>query len=100
MFACLSQSNGTARACSTISSSVFAHAAARAETPLTDSAAVIAELTFELLDWLQFTFPVALMYLPLNVMLRIVCGSAKSAIQPTLGQTSISSLGTLQYFAY
>src|ERR1700676_4035737 len=100
MFACLSQSNGTDAATPTISSSILAQAAPRAATPETLSAAVIAAFIFGLLSCGQFTLPVALMNLPLNVMSSTVCGSAKSWIQPTLGQTSISSFGTLQYFAY
>ena len=68
--------------------------------PATASALVIASLIFGTFVWPQLTLPVALMNLPLNVMFRTVCGSAKSAIQPTFGQTSISSFGTLQYFAY
>src|SRR5437763_5084741 len=100
MFACLSQSNGIATAFSTSSSSIFAQALRLAGSALIDSAAVIAALILGMFVWPQFTLPVDTMDLPLNVMLSTVCGSAKSAIQPTLGHTSISSLGTLQYFAY
>src|SRR2546421_12357419 len=99
MFACLSQSKGTAAAFSTISSSIFAHALRRAGSLLIDSAAVIAALSRGRFVWLQLTLPVGTIDVPLNVMLSTVCGSAKSAIQPTLGHTSISSFGTLQYFA-
>src|ERR1700730_4175320 len=95
-FPCLPQSNGIAAASSTISVSIFAHAAARADGSLIDSAAVIAVLIAGTLAWGQLTLLVEGMNLPLNVMLSTVCGSAKSAIQPTLGHTSISSLGTLQ----
>src|SRR4029077_1618629 len=47
----------------------------------------------------QLTLPVSAMYFPLNVTFRFACGSAKSLIHATLGQTVISSLGTLQYLA-
>src|SRR5580658_8989272 len=96
----LSQSNGIAAASSTSSSSILAHAAPRASLPFTSSAAAIAALIFGTSVWPQLTLPVDSMCLPLKVMFSTVCGSEKSAIQPTLGHTSISSLGTLQYFAY
>ena len=37
---------------------------------------------------------------PANVGSSTVCGSAKSRIQPTVGQTSISCFGTPQYLLY
>src|SRR5205807_10155966 len=89
-----------AAACATSFSSILAHALARASLPLTASASFIAALTSGLLNWPWLTFPVGTIVVPLNVIFRIVCGSAKSAIQPPLGQTSMFSLGTLQYFAY
>src|ERR1700722_439600 len=100
MLACLSQSNGMSAASSTSSSSILAHALARASVPVTFSAAAIAALIFGTFVWPQFTFPVETIVVPLNVMLSTVCGAGKAGIQPTLGQIVISSFGTLQYFAY
>src|SRR5690348_10593923 len=97
---CLSQSNGTAMAFSTSFVSISPQAFARAPLPFTLSASVIALFSSGSFATLQFTFPVGTINLPLNVMLRTVCGSAKSAIHPTFGQIEIFSFGTLQNFAY
>ena len=40
------------------------------------------------------------MFLPLKVGSSIVCGSAKSLSQPTLGQMGVFDDGTLQNFEY
>src|SRR3954452_3393588 len=40
------------------------------------------------------------MFFPLNVGSSIVCGSAKSFSQPTLGQIGVFAFGMPQYFEY
>src|SRR3954471_19405199 len=40
------------------------------------------------------------MFFPLKVGSSIVCGSAKSLSQPTLGQTGVCDFGIPQYFEY
>src|ERR1700693_6121205 len=98
---CLSQSYGAATASATSSSSIFAHAFARASTPTIFDAASIAALIFGWLTRPQLEFvPFLTIRLPLNGTSSVACGSPKSAIQPTFGQMSIFSVTTPQYFEY
>src|ERR1700756_5953736 len=92
---------GTATASSTSSRSILAHASPRALVPTTFDAASIAALIFGWLTTPQFEFvPFLAIRLPLKGTSRTACGSPKSAIQPTFGQTSIFSLTTPQYLEY
>src|ERR1700712_5055587 len=96
----LSQSYGITAACSTSSSSIFAHAFARASLPTIGSAASIALLIFGMFTCPQLGLPEGEIVLPLNGTCNTAWPSPKSATQPTFGQTSISSAGTPQYFEY
>src|ERR1700744_1935424 len=92
---------GTATASSTSSRSIFAHASPRALLPTTFEAASIAALIFGWLTRPQLEFvPFWTIRLPLNGTSSTACGSPKSGIQPTFGQTSIFSDTTPQYFEY
>src|ERR1700749_2931353 len=92
---------GIATASATSSSSIFAHASPRAFSPTACAAASIAALIFGWLTRPQLEFvPFCTIRLPLNGTSSTACGSPKSAIQPTFGQTSIFSETTPQYFEY
>src|ERR1700704_1635034 len=99
--ACLSQSYGMATASSTSSLSMAAQALFRASLPITASAFSIAWLIFGWFTRPQLELvPLVTINLPLNGTSSAACGSLKSAIQPTFGQTSIASVTTPQNFEY
>ena len=64
-----------------------AHACARSAGSVTSLAASIFSLTSGTSSSGQFEFCVGMMFAPLNIGSSIVCGSEKSCVQPTDGQT-------------
>src|SRR3954449_5347569 len=80
--------------------SMSAHACARLSSPTTVSAASMALLIDGTFSCDQFELFVGTMFFPLNVGSSIVCGSAKSFSQPTLGQIGVFAFGIPQYFEY
>src|SRR3954447_16445647 len=94
----LSHIHGMAAAVAVIFLSISAHACARCWSPTTVSALSISSLSALSLRSDQFTLPVWTMFFPLKTGSSMVCGSAKSLSQPTLGQISGSFFGTAQNF--
>src|SRR3954447_3640723 len=90
--------HGIAAALAMIFLSMSAQACARGASPTTVSALSISALSALSLSSDQFTLPLWTMFLPLKTGSIIVCGSAKSLSQPTLGQISGSFFGTEQNF--
>src|SRR3954447_13648373 len=91
-----SHTSGTAGASAVTVRSTSAQASARAAGRVSFAARSIAALTAGSSSSDQFVLPSGVMCAPLNVGSRNVWPSAKSRVQPTLGQTATCADGTPQ----
>src|SRR4029077_12709479 len=95
-----SQIHGIAAAVFVIMSSIWPHSLYRVSGFSSSSALDISLLMAGSLRSGQLLLFVVRMFFPLNVGSSSVCGSWKSASQPTFGQMFGSFFGTLQNFVY